>query len=222
MTEIFETTPRPRWYHVDERSAMYVKLIDNTYRDAVFALANYYVVLADAYDLPESGSRLVRIAEDDYKNQMYLPGPVGGKCLTKDSHFLTGEWTPDEYDLFGDVRGIQDDYYGVVVDHVLNSEPDSVAILGTAFKPEVGNEVASPGLRLRDRFEEAGIDVSCFDPHVPRGESATAAVSDADLTVLAINHDHFAERESEILAAADGQVLDLWGQFADAPDVIEP
>ena len=68
-------------------AAEMTKLIDNTNRDISFAFANEIALLAERFGL--DGSEVIRSANLGYpRNNVPVPGFVGGTCLTKDPHIL--------------------------------------------------------------------------------------------------------------------------------------
>jgi UDP-N-acetyl-D-glucosamine dehydrogenase len=88
-------------------------------------------------------------------------------------------------------------------------------VLGRSYKPNVGDWRETSGLALVDGLLRLGARVTAVDPHVeelvlPRGLRLAdlpdeAMLGDADLVVMATNHDRF---NYEIVAAASGRVLD--------------
>lgn len=68
-------------------AAEMIKLIDNTYRDANFAFANEVGLLAEGLGL--DAAELIRAANLGYRrNNIPVPGFVGGACLAKDPHIF--------------------------------------------------------------------------------------------------------------------------------------
>jgi UDP-N-acetyl-D-mannosaminuronic acid dehydrogenase len=134
--------------YVDHKTAMFVKLIDNAYRDARFAIANQFALAADR--LGVDAHRAIAVANDDYpRNDIPTPGTVGGKCLTKDPYFLTEKWVDDlPADLFLQARAANDAYTDLVVDRVLELDPSSIAVLGRGFKRDLPDEIASPAVDI--------------------------------------------------------------------------
>ena len=70
-------------------SAEIAKLIDNSYRDTVFAFSNEISEICERYNL--DAIDIIKKCNSDYKrNNIPLPSPgVGGACLTKDPHILS-------------------------------------------------------------------------------------------------------------------------------------
>ena len=195
--------------------AMFVKLMDNAYRDARFAIANQFALIADEESV--NAHEAIELANADYpRNDIPLPGTVGGKCLTKDPYFLVDDALSagaDTPDLFSRTRETNDTFERHVLDRVLSYDPDRVGILGTAFKRNSDDEFGSPALNIKRWLEEEGVDTSCYDPNVSGRDDFDAAVDGADVVLLAVNHSTFEERTEEIKAAVDCPIVDVWGVF---------
>lgn len=199
----------------DKKTAMFVKVIDNTYRDARFAIANQLAIIAEELGL--DAHEAIRIANDDYpRNDIPLPGTVGGKCLTKDPHFIMDKRLFEQHkspDLFYHTRKVNTKVEDRIFDRVISKQPDIVTILGTGFKKDNGDEFKSPSIRLKDRLKKVGIEIREYDPHVGGKDSELESkINKSDLVLVAVNHSEFEEREQEILNLAnDKPIIDVWG-----------
>ena len=200
----------------DPETAMFVKLIDNAYRDALFAVANQIAFTADQLGL--DARRAVELANEEYpRNDISAPGPVGGKCLPKDPHFLTDERVceqPTTPDLFGATRRTNARIPAYVATEVLRRQPETVGVLGLSYKRGVGDTYGSPAVEIAETLERRGVTVSAHDPHVPQFDTGvTDAVADADVVLLAVNHAAFEGIEPKLneTAPADAVVYDMWG-----------
>lgn len=68
-------------------AAELIKLIDNTYRDLNFAFANEIALFAGKHGI--DGFKVIRAANFGYpRNNIPIPGFVGGACLSKDLYIL--------------------------------------------------------------------------------------------------------------------------------------
>ena len=200
----------------DPETAMFVKLIDNAYRDALFAVANQIAFTADQLGL--DARTAVELANTDYpRNDIPTPGPVGGKCLPKDPHFLTDERVctqPTTPDLFGATRRTNARIPAYVATEVLRRQPETVGVLGVSYKRGVGDTYGSPAVEVAETLEQRGVTVSAHDPHVSRFDTGvTETVSDADVVLLAVNHAVFEGIEPTLNNATspDTVVYDMWG-----------
>lgn len=200
----------------DPETAMFVKLIDNAYRDALFAVANQIAFTADQLGL--DARTAVELANTDYpRNDIPAPGPVGGKCLPKDPHFLTDERVcaqPTTPDLFGATRRTNARIPAYVATEVLRRQPETVGVLGLSYKRGVGDTYGSPAVEVAETLEQRGVTVSAHDPHVPRFDTGvTETVADTDVVLLAVNHAAFEGIEPQLNDATPPEtvVYDMWG-----------
>lgn len=192
----------------DATTAEFVKLIQNTFRDVNIAFANEVAKIADDYGV--DSREAIERANVHPRVEILQPGPgVGGHCLPIDPWFL-GQGS-DRLDLIEAARRVNDEMANYVVE-LLRSELGSladrrIAILGIAYKGNVGDTRESPGLKLADRLRESAtrsegsttgdgiVDVVLCDPHV-HDESVVGleeAVTDADAIVVTADHDEFRE-----------------------------
>ena len=199
----------------DPETAMFVKLIDNAYRDAVFAISNQIAFTADQLGL--DAHEAIELANDEYpRNDIPDPGTVGGKCLPKDPHFLTDERVCDQPttpDLFNATRRTNASLQSYITTELLRRQPDKTAMLGLTYKPGVGDVYNSPATDIRDALRDRGITVVGHDPAVDDSASIADALGDADVVVLAVPHEEFDGVEGRIneLSAPEAVVYDVWG-----------
>ena len=202
----------------DPTTAEFVKLIQNTFRDTNIGLANEIARLAHDYGI--DSREAIEMANEHPRVDILQPGPgVGGHCLPVDPWFLgVGS---DELDLIATARRVNDGMVEFVAD-LLAEELDSlagarIAILGVAYKGNVGDTRMSPGLRLARELQhgqrravpatDGGTPetptVAIHDPHVKDPtldlQSLAAATTDADAVVIATDHDEFAELDPDTL-----------------------
>jgi UDP-N-acetyl-D-mannosaminuronic acid dehydrogenase len=77
-----------------------------------------------------------------------------------------------------------------------------VALLGLTYKPNVDDCRESPAVKIAMLLRELGFTVAAFDPLAKNQETVPleAALQQADLTVLLVNHDAFADLDPQQLA----------------------
>ena len=141
----------------DATTAEFVKLVQNTFRDTNIALANEIAKLTRDYDI--DSREAIRLANRHPRVNVHDPGPgVGGHCLPIDPWFL-GQRS-DELDLIARARQVNDgmaEYVAGILDEELGGlSGTKVAILGVAYKGNVGDARQSPGLRLARELGEVG------------------------------------------------------------------
>lgn len=191
-------------------TAEFVKLIQNTFRDTNIALANEIAKIAADHEI--DSREVIDLANEHPRVNIHQPGPgVGGHCLPIDPWFL-GQ-TSDELDLIETARRINDEmstYVIELLEEELGSLADKkIAVLGVAYKGNVGDTRKSPGLKLARELQTAAstdaeavaadgggeVEVALHDPHVSdqtlQLEPLESAVSDADGIVIATDHDEY-------------------------------
>lgn len=200
----------------DPRTAMFVKLVDNTYRDALFSISNQIAYSADVLGL--DSQEAIELANEDYpRNDIPSPGPVGGKCLPKDPHFLMDGTICDQPttpDLFSSTRRTNAQLPNYVSTEILKQRPSKVGVLGLSYKAGIGDTFASPAHDIMTILVEQGVDVVAHDPHANEGvDDPEVAIEDADVVALTTNHSEYTGIEPMINERAnpDGVVYDLWG-----------
>lgn len=212
--------------------AEFVKLIQNTFRDTNIALANEIAKVANDHSV--DSREAIELANQHPRVNIHHPGPgVGGHCIPVDPWFL-GEGS-DELDLIETARRINDTMSGYVIDRLIDElgslEGAKVAILGVAYKGNVGDIRKSPGLQLGRELQEietenpgeAAVDggseitVAFHDPHVTdqslRLQSLEEALRDADGVIVTTDHKEFSRLDPETVEryASDAVVIDSKG-----------
>jgi UDP-N-acetyl-D-mannosaminuronic acid dehydrogenase len=212
-----------------------VKLIQNTHRDTNIALANEISKLAHDYGI--DSREAIDLANEHPRVKLLQPGPgVGGHCLPIDPWFL-GQ-NSDELDLIKTARQVNDGMSQYVIE-ILEEELGTlagkkIAILGVAYKGDVGDTRKSPGLKLARELQAvagqdstavaadggAGVNVALHDPHVIdqtlQLESLDDALADADGIVIATDHDEYESLDPTQLQANESVVVDTRAMIDDA------
>ena len=224
-------------------TAEMIKLIDNAKRDVIFAYANEVARMCDQIGI--SAAEVIRSGRFGYsRTDLPLPGPVGGPCLSKDSHILA-----ESLEAFGMVPEIS-----VAARRVNERQPTEIAaflksysaklngfsgapkiaLLGVAFKgqpvtDDVRGTMALPVLKeLKTAFP--GASFVAYDPVVTMealaelgmtpGGTLEETLSDARIALVLNNHPTFAAMAIEKLAArmaSPGIIYDCWNNFIDRP-----
>ena len=193
----------------DATTAEFVKLIQNTFRDTNIALANEIAKLAHDYDI--DSREAIDLANEHPRVDLLQPGPgVGGHCLPIDPWFL-GQ-NSEELDLIATARRVNDEMSKYVAE-ILQEElgelgGKKIAILGVAYKGNVGDTRKSPGLKLArelqhgeeqvavaDGGSKSGLEIAIHDPYVMDSTldlvPLEEAVENADAAVITTDHDEF-------------------------------
>lgn len=174
------------------RTAELTKLLENTYRAVNIALVNELAQFAHAVDI-DMWEVVDAAATKPFGYQPFYPGPgVGGHCIPLDPQFLA--WRARSLrvatrfiDLAEDINIHMPEYVLARVGELLNrhgmtlSGADVLAV-GTAYKPNIGDDRESPAYDVIELLVGRGAKVRVFDPHV--SDTALAARSLETVTDL--------------------------------------
>jgi UDP-N-acetyl-D-mannosaminuronic acid dehydrogenase len=124
----------------NSRSAEFVKLISNAWRDTTFAISNEIALMSEL--LRVDANEIILTANYDYpRGNIPLPGPVGGPCLYKDTHILLKSFSEEfkKESLIFNARikneMIETLLYEIILREVRQSHKNSIILfLGAAFK----------------------------------------------------------------------------------------
>lgn len=219
-----------------------VKLLNNSERDMMFALANEVALMCDAKGL--DAHKVIAAANYKYpRSNLKQPGPVGGPCLEKDPYILTEGFQEESYvpSLFLMGRKVNERImadafvaFANIYQSRMNRQPQQITVLGFAFKgmPITGDMRGSPVYMLvdeiRKRFPSArliGHDYLADRADIEHAQcepkdEVESAVANADMVILQNNHPSYSlERWHEIIPE-DALILDFWNQLSDN-DIID-
>ena len=226
----------------DETAEM-IKLIDNSKRDVMFAYANEVARMCDRIGI--SAAEVIRSGRFGYaRTDLPMPGPVGGPCLSKDSHILAeslqqfgispevtvaarvvNERQPEE------IAGFLNDYAAAQPGFPADAR---IALLGIAFKgrpatDDIRGTMAIPVFAALKR----AFPKSRFVAHDPVVDTQTLnslgltpvedlhhAFRGTHIAVLLNNHPAYASMPVELLAtnmASPALIYDCWNNFMEQP-----
>lgn len=196
IRDIYRTFVRGEMYLTDARTAEMTKMMENTFRDVNIALANELALICEKSGI--NAWEVIQLANKHPRVNIHQPGPgVGGHCLAVDPWFIV-EKAPEEARIIRTAREINDAMPGHVVYNIKRMLPDGgkVSILGVTYKPNVDDVRESPILELIHLLRECGsFQLSIHDPYVRLDgdyhSSVEEAVQEADLVVMAVNHDSY-------------------------------
>jgi UDP-N-acetyl-D-glucosamine dehydrogenase len=204
------------------------KLLENIFRAVNIALVNELALLTDRMGI-DIWEVIDAASTKPYGFMRFDPGPgMGGHCLPVDPFYLA--WRAREFDMpleFIELAGKlnqQMPYHCVAkLQRILNERGLAVrgariALLGVAYKPNVGDVRESPAVKIIELLRELGADVVYHDDHVDALESLGLhslgledALADADLVLIVTAH---AGIDYDAIAAAGAPVFDLRGVTA--------
>lgn len=225
--ELYATFCQGEIFLTDAVTAEMAKLVENSYRDVNIAFANELSVIAGKLGIDVW--ELIELANHHPRVNILQPGPgVGGHCIAVDPWFIVAA-APEEARLIRTAREVNDAKPGLVIDRVVKKaarfkEP-RIAALGLAFKPDIDDLRESPALRIVERLADALPDarIDAVEPHVeelPRSladrenvrlRELDAAVADADIVVLLVDHTEFKQADRRRLRLKEKVVIDTRG-----------
>lgn len=178
-------------------TAEMVKLLENTYRDVNIALANEAALLCETLGIDYWET--VALANRHPRVQLHQAGPgVGGHCISVDPWFLV-EQQPEQARIIRTARERNDAMPAhvtkIVREWLADLDQPNAALLGLAYKADVDDTRESPAIAVAAQLEAAGVNVTCYDPHVKQGlfrsETLEACLREADCVVLLTGHAEF-------------------------------
>jgi UDP-N-acetyl-D-mannosaminuronic acid dehydrogenase len=215
--ELYSVFVQGRIHLTDATTAEMVKVMENTFRDVNIALANDFAKLAEVVGIDVWEA--IRLANNHPRVSVLSPGPgVGGHCIPVDPWFLI-QMGDDASRLIRAAREVNDGMPRYVVDKLLR-EADlnrgHVAVLGLAYRAELGDIRESPSLAMITRLEDAGVQVRIHDPYIAPDGNPTVngdladAVTGADAILIATDHRAYRDLDPTSIAGLVSQrfVLD--------------
>ncbi|MBC8549013.1 MAG: UDP-N-acetyl-D-mannosamine dehydrogenase [Candidatus Brocadiales bacterium] len=211
----------------DCRTAELSKLVENSFRDVNIAFANELSLVCDKLDI--NVWEMIKLANRHPRVNILQPGPgVGGHCIAVDPWFIVDS-APDEAKLIKTARlvndGKPDFVLGKVSEAVLSigkeREELTIACLGLAFKPDIDDLRESPALAIAQQVGVMGFaqlilvepNISeipqGFDRELTKFLDLEAALLEADLVLLLVDHTPFKEMDLSLLSGK--QVVDTRG-----------
>lgn len=217
----------------DCRTAEMAKLTENSFRDVNIAFANELSLICERLRI--NVWELIRLANRHPRVNILQPGPgVGGHCIAVDPWFIVSQ-APEEARLIRTAREVNDGkpewvlakVHQAVAEHTAKTgESPRIACFGLAFKPNIDDLRESPALTIVTRLAGAypGL-VDVVEPHIDtlpaslKGKacliSSTAALAEADVAVLLVDHDAF--KVNPLPANRSIQLVDTRGLWVGRP-----
>lgn len=191
----------------DAASAEMSKLVENAYRDVNIAFANELSLISE--DLKLDVWEVIRLANHHPRVNVLTPGPgVGGHCIAVDPWFIAGA-SPEFSPLIRTARAINDSKPHHVAEQLIMKTArfrnPTVVCLGLAYKPNIDDLRESPALQIVKEIADTlpELDLRVAEPFIHvlppslserdnvRLQPAGAAIDDADIVLLLVDHDHF-------------------------------
>lgn len=199
------------------KTAEFVKLMENTQRDANIALINLFAIMSEkvGIDVEEA----ISAASTKWNFHRYRPScGVGGHCLKKDPILLAQSFKESEIDLsliyasrkINDLMPVLTSEKALwICKCLLNKRIEDVriGILGLSYKKNSSDIRNSPAIFIIKYLEECGVkNIGIYDPIVNylEGEKEISDILKSDIIIHTVNHDGF----NSILKEYNGYVID--------------
>jgi UDP-N-acetyl-D-glucosamine dehydrogenase len=180
----------------EPRVAEMAKLLENTFRHVNIALANEMAILCRKLNI-DIWEVIDAAATKPFGFMPFYPGPgVGGHCIPIDPYYFAWKVQEEEaqarfIQLAGEINDRMPDVVVERVGDALNERGKSVRgsrvlILGVSYKRDVGDIRESPALKVIDRLQRKGAEVTYHDPFVERLDHGGAHLASTPLTDEAI------------------------------------
>lgn len=207
VKEVYSSFVKGEIYTTDSKTAEMCKLMENTFRDVNIALANELAILAENIGI--NAWDVIKFANKHPRVNIHQPGPgVGGHCIAVDPWFVI-ENQPEGH-LIRQARDINDGMPERVLNRIksiVENENAKITLLGLSYKPNVDDTRESPIIKLVELLKErTSYQITLHDPHVDKDrfkykelliDSIDKAVENAELMVLAVNHDEYKNLDFE-------------------------
>lgn len=165
-----------------------IKLLNNSFRDYVFAFSNYVSQLAAEFNI--NIGDIITAANKGYpRNPIPLPSPgVGGPCLTKDPYIFAEVARSKglKQGIFEQSREINESMHSFIVDRLLyeinrlGKDPANCSVLacGLAFKgrPETGDLRNSSAVEIVRLLKPHVAEIYGYDPVADMKEIASCDI----------------------------------------------
>lgn len=186
-------------------AAELAKLLENIFRSVNIALVNELAQLCDRLEI-DVWEVIEAASSKPFGFMRFDPGPgMGGHCLPVDPFYLAfkarqHDFYPEFIELAGKVNQAQPGFCVERIERALNGarkpvNGSRILLLGVAYKGGVGDTRESPALKIVERLQELGGEVSYHDAFVPElpkqgldSVDLEAGLRDCDLAAIVTAH----------------------------------
>ncbi len=220
------------------KTAELVKLTCNTWRDTIFAFANEIALISDQEGV--DSREVINSSNFNYlRGGIPRPGPVGGPCLSKDSHILISNLENHTNSMILAARKLNESITRKLADRIaLESkiyEKYFIQFLGAAFKGnpftnDIREGVADQLISMLERTSSTNLEFRITDNSLEKEDmlglvqywSQKEYFQNPNMVV--IGHDGstlFNSENVEYLQNLDNSVtiVDLWGKVSSIPHI---
>jgi UDP-N-acetyl-D-mannosaminuronic acid dehydrogenase len=211
------------------RTAEFVKLTENAYRDTNIAFANELSFICDHYEI--NVWEVIDLANRHPRVNVLRPGPgVGGHCIAVDPWFII-DAVPDLARVMKTSRDVNNRKTAQIIERAISLIDDhpyaNVACCGLTFKANVDDLRESPALEIALHLaEKYGPRIKIVEPNLRQIPSQLAnygaemmsidhALHACEIAILLVDHDEF--KITPLAERRHLDVIDTRGIWQDMP-----
>ena len=205
---IYKSYVKGTIYKTNLKTAEFIKLIENAFRDVNIAYANELALISKEIGI--NVWEAIELANKHPRVNILKPGPgVGGHCIAVDPLFLVD--TSVNAHLINQARQINDSMPLHVIKQIISDniakkvEPLEVTIFGVSYKGDVDDTRETPILKLIHLGIKEGWTIRLYDPYVKEFEfpisSFEESIKGSDLLIIGVDHSIFKNLKPEQLSS---------------------
>jgi UDP-N-acetyl-D-mannosaminuronic acid dehydrogenase len=213
VRDIYSSFIKGNIYITDTKTAEFVKLMENTFRDINIALANEFSLISEEVGI--NGWNAIELANKHPRVNILKPGPgVGGHCIAIDPLFLIEKSSKSR--IVSLAREINDSMpmhvVNIIKDITKNIKNPTITLLGLSYKGNVDDTRESPSLKIKKIAENEGMSVNIYDPLIKNYNDNFSnledAVKNSDCIILVTDHDIFKDINPKFLSMKNKNLID--------------
>lgn len=167
-TQLYSIFSKGNIHKTNLRTAEFIKLAENTYRDINIAIANEFSIIASNEDI--NIWEAIEIANKHPRVNILRPGTgVGGHCIAVDPYFLNALNKNSKANLIQAARDVnlykEEFCIKKIEEACIEKGIKKILLLGISYKKDSGDLRESPSLRIAASLKK-NHEVSIFDPIV--------------------------------------------------------
>lgn len=213
---IYSTFCTANLYLTDAKTAEFVKLVENSFRDVNIAFANEISILSDFYNV--NVKEVIDLSNNHPRVNILNPGcGVGGHCIAVDPWFIAST-APDISPLIQTARAVNNSKPDFVISKIqdaitriaLTKTSPIVSCMGISYKPNVDDCRESAALYIAKKIVGMYSNALVCEPNIDKSidvdlSSIEDCIKNSDLIVFLVGHREF---ESLVLPSTT-EILDF-------------